>query len=228
MYDANLAFHSIDGPFVAFSIDIEMYYARLEPIVQIFNDSLQLQVIPNIDFWIQNKTKQRHDQRGFLDMARAFKAGIEKSYTIADLNSLLQHTMMATKRAMLEQMPEYNKHYWIETLDASKLESVGADNVRKNFDVLLKKLGEDGFYNYLCRLWKFAVAHRPDIVTIFEKLVARLGKLPAEPTLPATPELDNELYKKVVSTVFDKKIAPIKGVPVEIQKRLNLLNGRGA
>ncbi len=222
----DLTLHLIDGPFVAFSIDYILYIMRLEPILQLYDHNLKLQIVPNIDAWFQVQTQQRYSQRGFLDMVAAFRAGLEKSYSYNDLRALASYTTIVTKLAVIERLPDFKKHYWIEDLDPVQLESNLAPLVRDQFEQLRVKLGDDGFYNYLCRLWKFAIKYYPSLAPTFERLIGRLDRTPTEPHLPTTAELDQTLLKAVLTIVFERKTTAFKNVPLDIQERLDVINGR--
>ena len=224
----DIALHTTDGPYVAFSIDYDLYFMRLEPVPRVYDGDLKPQVIPNLDSWFQAKTHQRHSLQSFRDMVGAFAAGLARSYSVGDLSSLAATTALATKLALLDRMGEYGRYYWIEVLDPAKLETVWAENVRLKFDGLRARLGDDGFHNYLCRLWKFAVRHRPRAAAVFEKFIRRLGREPQDPVLPGTVELDGELVRSVLAQVLTRETPHYKGVPKPVQDRLEILNGRSS
>jgi hypothetical protein len=222
-----LVLHSVEGNFVAFNIDFDLWFMQLEPVPRILDSDLKPQLIPNLDSWFQAKTHQRYSLQSFKDIVAAFKLGLSKSYSAGDLRAVALRTAMVTKQAVMERMGEYGRHYWIEALDPVKLETVWAAKVREKFDELRAKLGDDGFHNYLCRLWKFATKHRPGLVVVFERFIKRLGREPQEPVLPQTDDLDAELCKAVLAVVLDRGIAAYRGVPEHVQQRLEILNGRG-
>lgn len=221
-----IVLHAIDGPYVAFNIDYDLYFMRLEPIPKVYNSDLKPQIISNLDSWFQAKTHQRYSFQSFKDIVGAFAAGLSKSYSLGDLNSLTETVVLATKMAILERMGEYGRYYWIEALDPAKLETVWAENVRTRFDELRGKLGDDGLHNYLCRLWKFASRHRPRVAPVFEKFIRRLGREPRDPVLPGTVELDKELVRSVLAQVLTKDTPVYRGVPKPVHDRLEILNGR--
>lgn len=222
----DLVLHSIDGPFVAFNIDHDLWFMRLTPIPKVYSEDLKPQLIPNLDSWFQAKTHQRYSLQTFKDAVAAFQAGLEKSYSTQDLKAVALKATIAAKAALMERMPEYGKHFWIEILDPVKLESVWAPQIREKFEELRAKLGDDEFHNYLCRLRKFAAKHRPGLAVVFERFITRLGRSPVEPRLPQTDDLDAELCRAVLATVLDRNIAAYKDVPAHVQERLEILNGR--
>lgn len=221
-----LVLHSIDGPFVAFNIDHELWFMRLEPIPRIYSEDLKPQQISNLDSWFQAKTHQQYSLQTFRYVVAAFRAGLAKSYSAKDLNEVAQRTTLVAKAAIMERMGEYSKHFWVEVLDPVKLETVWVPQIRNKFDELRGKLGDDGFHNYLCRLWKFASKHRPGLTIVFERFINRLGREPVEPRLPSTDDLDAELCRHVLATVFDRQVTSYRNVPSHVQERLEILNGR--
>ncbi len=221
----DLVLHTIDGPYIAFSIGFDLYFMQFDPIPRIFSEDLKPQIIPNLDSWFQAKTHQRHSLQSFKDVSAAFAAGLSKSYSVTDLRGVVAATVAATKTAFIERMGAYGKFYWVEMLDPAKLETVWADRVRQEFDKLKARLG-GGFYNYLCRLWKFSMRHRPLVAPVFEKFIARLGMEPQDPVLPETVELDSELTRHVLANVLGKGTPSFKGVPPHVHQRLEILNGR--
>lgn len=222
----DLVLHTINGRFIAFNIDFQLYFMQLEPVPKIYDEDLKPQLIPNLDSWFQAKTHQRYGFQSFTDIVAAFRAGLGKSYSAADLKALAAQTVIATKSALFERMPEYAKHFWIELLDPIQLETVYVAKVREKFDELRLKLGDDGFYNYLCRLWKFATKHRPGLAVVFERFIKRLGREPIDPQLPETSNLDHELCKAVLTTVMNRDMTMYRNVSPHIQERLEILNGR--
>lgn len=222
----DITLHSVEGRFVAFNLDFQLYFMQLEPIPKVYDEDLKPQLIPNLDSWIQAKTQQRHSFQSFKDMVTAFQIGLSKTYSARDLKDVAERATIAAKIAIMERMGEYGKHFWIEILDPVKLESVWVPKVREKFDELRKSLGDDEFYNYLCRLWKFAAKHRPGLVPVFARLIKRLGREPGDPHWPKTDELDADLVKAVLATVLDKGQGVYRGVPPHVQERLEILNGR--
>lgn len=224
--NVDLVIQHVLGNVVAFTIDLDAYFMTLQPVPRIFNYDLKPQLIPNIDNWFQAKTQQRYSHRGFLDMVTAFRCGLARSFSGDDLRIMAANSAIAAKTALLELLAEYRKHYWIELLDPAKLESVWAPQVREKFEELRSKLGDDEFHNYLCRLWKFSTQHRPGLAKVFERLINRLGKTPQEPKFPPTIELDDKLVKAVLTNVLDRAAGSFRGVPEQLQRRLEMLNGQ--
>lgn len=222
----DLVLHSIDGPFVAFNIDHDLWFMRLEPVPRIYSEELKPQLIPNLDSWFQAKTHQQYSLQTFKQVVAAFRAGLAKSYSARDLREVAERATLAAKVALLERMGEYGKHFWVEVLDPVKLETVWAAQIRSKFEELRAKLGDDEFHNYLCRLWKFASKHRPGLTVVFERFINRLGREPVEPRLPQTDDLDAELCRAVLATVLDRDTASYRNVPSHVQERLEILNGR--
>lgn len=222
-----LTLHSIEGPFVAFNIDLDLWFMQIDPIPRIYDSDLKPQIVPNFDSWFQARTHQRYSFQAFKDVVDAFRLGLSKSYSTRDFQDLVARTTVATKTALMERMGEYGRYYWIEVLDPVQLETVWVGKIRAKFDELRKKLGNDKFHNYLCRLMKFATKHRPGLVTVFEKFIQRLGRNPAEqPKFPQTDDLDAELCRVVMAAVLNRHLATYRGVPEHVQERLEVLNGR--
>lgn len=221
----DLVIQHVLGNVVAFTIDLDTYFMQLQPVPRIFNNDLKPQFIPNIDSWFQAKTQQRHSHRGFQDMVTAFQGGLARSFSGDDMRVVAANAVLTAKLAMIEQLAQYRKHFWIELLDPAKLDSVWAPKVREKFEELRSQLGDDDFHNYLCRMLKFATQHRPGLVKVFERLIERLGRVPQEPRYPATIELDEKLVKAVLTNVTDKGTGFYRGVPEQLQRRLEMLNG---
>jgi hypothetical protein len=210
------------GGVAAFSVGFDQFFYRSQPVPQLFDKNLQLQLVPNIDGWFQARTHQRHSYRGFLDMIAAFEAGLRHTYSLEDLQGICNRAALAAKSFILTQrMGDYGKLFWVEVLDPAKLDAHAA-TIREKFGHLTKTLGEDKFYNNLCRLWKFSTHHSPKMAGIFEKFIRRLGRVPEEPSYPTSDELDKELQKSVLMAVLERE-AVYKGVPREIQEKVGAL-----
>lgn len=222
----NLVFHAIDNGLVAFNIDLDLYFIKLEPVPKIYDENLKPQLIPNFDSWFQAKTHQRYSFRQFCDMIAAFQTGLEKSYSLGDLKEIVVESMKATKFALFEHMGEYGKRFWVEILDPNNLESGVIVKIRDNFDKLRQSMGDDKFYNLLCRLRKLAETNRPGLAVVFERLIRRMGKEPNNPKYPNSDDLDVEIAKTVLRVVLDKNKPMHKGISPHIQERLDVMNGR--
>lgn len=222
--NVELKIHHVQGPVIAFSLNFDLYFLRTHPVPQIFDANLTPHVIANIDNWFQAKTQQRYSYRGFLDMMGAFAEGLKHTYSGQDLEHICRHAALAAKNFVLtERLGDYSKLYWVEVLDPIKLETVHAPAVRDKFEHLRAKLGDEEFFNNLCRLWKFASRHRPGLAAVFERLIQRLGRLPQEPRYPTTDDLDKDLQRAVLVTVLERGAAVYKGVPADIQEKMGIL-----
>jgi hypothetical protein len=208
---------------IAFRVDLDFYYFRSLPIPQLFDADLTLQIIYNFDNWFQAKTHQRYSYRGFLDMAGAFADALNLTYSTDDINQLCGLAALAAKKFILTtKSSDYKKHYWVEMLNPVRLETVHADLVRSKFDEMRNKLGDDAFYNYLCRLWHLARAYRPTAAGIFERLICRLGRIPEEPRWPQTDALDKELVGAVLCLVC-KSLNIYKNTPPDVCRKVEVL-----
>lgn len=222
--NVDLKIHYVQGSVTAFSLNLDFYFLRTEPIPQIFDVGLTPQTVANIDSWFQAKTQQRYSYRGFLDMVGAFKDGLAHTYSRRDLEEICQKSALAAKSYVLtERMAEYGKHYWIEILNPVSLDTVHAQAIRDKFEHLRTKLGDDELFNNLCRLLKFAQRNRPGLVSVFERLIKRLGRIQQDPHYPETNDLDIDLQRAVLAIVLEKGIAAYKGIAIDIQTKIESL-----
>lgn len=213
----------VKGPVAAFLIDPQFYFYRSIPIPQIFSSDLVLQLIPNIDNWFQAQTHQRHSHRSFLDMASAFSDGLNHSYSLQDLEDICAQASATTKDLIvIKHLAAYNKIFWIEGLNPAKFEGY-VDNIRKKFEKLRSGLGDDAFFNQLCRLLEFSNNNCPRYSPILEQFIKRLGRVASLPAYPVSKELDDEIRKAVISKVLEKRRSVFKGVPAEIQEKVKFL-----
>jgi hypothetical protein len=216
--------HLVHNNIIAFSIDYDLYFLKTLPVPQLFNADLVQQIVYNFDSWFQAKTQQRYCYRGVLDMAEAFADGLKLSYGLDDLRALTAATAVAAKNYVLtDRMSDYRKHFWIEILDPAKLDTTVAVHLREKFDHLRSKLGDDAFYNNLCRLWRLASKLRPGAATVFEGLIRRLGRVPEEPVYPTTPDLDSDLVKSVLVLMLGRGVGLYKGIAPAIQDKVERL-----
>lgn len=208
---------------VAFTIDYDLYFYRMQPTPQLFDAELTPQIVYNFDTWFQAKTHQRYSLRGFTDMAEAFAAALQLTYSQEDLCGLGMDVAILTKQqTLVEQIKDYRKFYWIEILDPVKLDTKFAVLLRDKFDHFRSTLGDDQFYNNLCRFYHQAQLYNTTVAGVFERLIKRLDRIPAAPRYPATVELDNELMSVVRRQIF-AKFSPYKNVPEDIVAKLNKL-----
>lgn len=223
-----LDFHSACGQFVAFSVDGELYFAQVEPVFAIYDCNLNKQQIPNFDFWIQAKTHQRYSFQSFLDAISAFRSGLAASYSLIDLETLVAKTVMATRNHVLALMGRYQKVFWIEVLDPTKIESLWVPEIRAKFEYLRSKLGDNGLFDYLCRFWSFCRDHQPGSVAVFERLIARLGKQPQAPVYCPVDAVDNELAVGVIKSLNLPDFPLYKTVSADVNNKLRILNAEAS
>jgi hypothetical protein len=222
------AFHAAEGSVVAFSIDNQLFFVDFVPVIKMYDGDMKPLMVSNFDTWLQARTHQRYSLQSFQDAADAFRSGLAKTYSIGDLKDIAITSALAAKKSIMTMMGEYRKHFWVELLDPTKLDTDLASEIRDRFDEMRQRLGDDNFYNYLCRLWKLAINNRPKTAAIYERFIQRLGKEPSEPILPSTSSLDDELQKAVLPAVLTKVLGAYKGVPPHVQERVEIINGKHA
>jgi len=218
--------HHVHKSVIAFSIDFDFYFLRVNPVPQIFDINLTPHTIANIDSWFQAKTHQRYSYQGFLDMAGAFMDGLKHTYSGYDLEQVCERAATATKHFILtEKLSDYMKAYWIEAIDRVKLERIYVKIIRDKFEKLRIKLGDDELFNNLCRFYKNAYNNYPKLAPIFDKFIKRLNRSLQDPHYPETVDLDNSMHKFVyIMTLGHGSIPEYKNVSLEIQNKMKLLD----
>jgi len=188
----------------------------------LYDERLHRQTVPNLDSWFQAKTGHRYSYRTVCDMAVAFATGLNCSYRAQDVVRICTQACRQTIKHVFETeiAGEYRRNYWIEMLDPSKL-PIQAQSIRENFDRLREKLGDEVFYNHLCRLWKVCSLQNPSEAAVFERLIARMGRTAIDPHYPEVPETDQLLCQRVVGGLLRSDIPPYQNVPVDIMRNVD-------
>lgn len=195
----------VEDDVTVFEVNGNLFYFRDSPnMPELFDHQLSKMVVPNFDSWIQAQTNQQHSLHNLRDMSVAFRAGFECGVSENDARDLVINAITETKRLIFhtDLATGYSRAYFIELIDLPKVEEVHVKSIVVNFDKLLKKCGKDRFYNYLCRFWQVCNYSLPNVATVFENFIKRLGLQPSSPQYPETPALDNELTERVGQIVF--------------------------
>lgn len=216
------------GETIAFTINTDLYYLKTGPdYPQLFNSDLVLQIVPNIDVWLQANTQQRYSFRSICDMAEAFRCGLETAYTKQDMRIYAEMAIQAARDLLFqsERVSDYARLFWIEVMDPTRLEGSYARVLRENFDKIRTKLGDDRLYNHLCRMWRLCNFRRPSEAAVFERLIRRLGKLPQESRYPVTAELDGALKHDALLKIWGRRLPQYKTVSDAIIEKVQALQG---
>lgn len=215
---------------IAFSVGTELFYLKTGPdYPQIFDSNLNLQITSNVDIWIQTRTGQRYSYRGLCDMALAFRCGLETAYTKQDMRQMCESAIQAARDLLFqsERVSDYARTFWIELIDPARLEGHYATVLRDKFETLRENLGDDKFYNHLCRMWRLCNFRRPGEAAVFERLIRRLGRVPQEPQYPVTAKLDEELKRDALTKIWGRQLPHYKAIPDEIVERVHALHSGG-
>jgi hypothetical protein len=205
---------------VAFELNGEIWYLRIGPgIPSLYDNCGRKQVVPNLDSWFQSKTGHRHSYQSICDMATAFATAIHYSYRVEDIVGICVAACRTTVSEIFKTdfANDYRRLFWVEFLDPARLPTQ-AKTIRNNFDTLRDKLGDDNFYNYLCRLWKVCHYQDPSEAAVFEKLIKRMGKYPVDPSYPDSKELDDKLCRHIIGKLLRKDMPQFPNLPKEIIK----------
>lgn len=208
---------------VAFELNGEIWYLRMGPgIPRIYDSDCRRQVIPNLDSWFQSKTGHRYSYQSICDMAAAFATAMRHAYHAEDIAGICVAACRATVSEIFRTdfANDYRRLFWIEFLDPTRLPTQ-AKAIRDNFDSLRKKLGDDDFYNYLCRLWKVCHHRDPSEAAVFEKLIKRMDRYPTDPEYPDSQGLDDKLCRHIISKLLRKDMPQFPNLPEQIIKNTN-------
>ena len=188
----------VEGETVAFIINNQLFYLRQGPgVPQIFDENLKAQIIPNIDNWFQAKTQQRYSYKSVCDMAAAFAAGLQHSYTNDDLVWVIKRVVNATVKTIFQtdHAREFSRAYWVELMDPGKLLKL-VEYIRSDFSSFSERYEPEELYNVLCRLWQFSNFYAPSESAIFETMIrTHLKRVPQSPRYPDTSNTDQEIEK---------------------------------
>lgn len=177
---------------------------------ELYNDKLERQHC-DIDVWVGGQTRGPYTYNSIIELADAFRSGLNVAYTKHDIESLVRSICISTISLIFRQgySAKYASQYWVELATPKDFLSF-VTKVREEFDVLRARLGDDKLYNYLCRLHQASVTASPSETAIFEKMIARLDRAPGTPTYPNTDQLDNAIADEVSTYVGTFK--DVKGV----------------
>lgn len=185
---------------VVFQIGSNIYYLRDRTnLPELYDNQLRKQVTVNLDHWLQAQTQQRHSLQGLRDMAAAFRRGFQCNMSREQIRELLAEAIIETRKQIFltDLAADFSRIYFIETVDPTKIETQYIPSIRNNFSRLIENCGEDELYNYLCRFWRSCTNHSLGSTGVFESLIHKLNRQPAEPKYPDTSTLDEALIQKV-------------------------------
>lgn len=180
----------------AFQIGAEVYFIRYRNgIYEIYDAVLNQQIIPNIDYWIQNKTQQRSSLHHLIDMCSSYYEGVKATLDIKDIDKIIDDVIYKTIQAINKKgfLYEYSNVYWVEILNSQQIEDI-LEKIRDNHDKL--KPDDFGLKELLNRIL-LVCRYRDDHLTDICKLLMNKLGINEASYEPDTKETDKEVATQV-------------------------------
>lgn len=214
----------VAGETICFQIDHDTYFLKTEGIACLYDNKGKKLNITNIDYWISNRTKKQYSYKYLIDMAIAFKMGMEIGYKHEDVIDLIRKSVKMTINEIMRKgnLHQYSLLYWIEILGEKKIEKY-LEYIRKNIEDVKKNIGINILTNNLLRFYKVALYRQSKCLHVVEEIIERIDEEIVEPIYPESREIDNVIIE-AVSSLFDKDSGTtIKAIDevIRIAKKLN-------
>jgi hypothetical protein len=207
----------VNGGAVAFTLNGELYYLKTGPdLPQLFDSNLRRLHIPNMDNWLQAQSQQRYSYRGLQDMMKAFAAGLKHSYVGRDFIAVCRHIFDTCRDAILKSAhtPYFARTYRLELLEPKAIRAL-IKKLSNEFSDYRQNLGEERFFNYLCRIWQVCQLRDETSIVVVEKLIGRLERVPQEPVYKDSE--DEEAARiMAVNKVITSEVPRFKGIEPKI------------
>ena len=162
--------------------------------------------ITNIDNWILAITKQRYSLRALKDIITAYVEGMNSAYSESDIKDIINRSIELTIKRLARgnELDTLNKMYWVESASAATISRL-IERFRKEFDDFKNKLGEDGFFNLLCRVHKNCLMKQLDGDEVCAGLASRLGRSICDPKYPSIDNILDLVKNDVIRIVLSDK-----------------------
>lgn len=211
-----------NGKTAAFTVASKLFYIKVGPdLPELYDHDLKRQIVPNIDYWFQAKTQQRYSFRGVCDMVEAFNDGVAYGYQKDDFLKLsalvFDQTIAYIFRTNCAR--SFARSYWIELMEERQIRGF-ISKIADGFDDYRRKYGDEKFYNYLCRLWKFCNFYVSSETATVERFISRLGKTPVEPHYPVVP-IEEEIKAQIIRNDLTSKIDRDKNIGQDIRNNVD-------
>lgn len=203
---------------VAVSINNEIYYIRHgHDFPLVYNKDLRKLNIPNIDNWLQAQTQQRYSYRGVLDMAEAYKCGLQFSYNEDRIISLLKKYYVIIRNIIFNSShnQKYIDNYKIEIMNNKQLENMTQD-VNNKYDQYVEKFGIPKLQAYLNRIYS-CLKNRNINTQIIELLIKRTG---INPKLEIVQFDDQEIIQHTIEKCVNLGIIQCLNIDESIIKNM--------
>lgn len=192
----------------AISIGPDVYYIYFGPgLPKIIDANMKPLVLSNIDNWIIAKTRHRYSLRSLQDMVESYLEGARSAYSEDDVRSLIARcTDLTIKRlCRSELLDDVNKLYWVESASAISIQNL-IGNMRADFDKYKSNLGEDAFYNILCRMYKTCNLRQFDGADSIAALASRLGRSINDPKYPSLDDITSKILQDIISLTTSEQL----------------------
>lgn len=189
---------------MAVKLDNVLYYMSLQDgLPRVYDNTGRQLIIPNVDSWIQAKTRQRYSITSLRDMCAAFQAGMLSSYVKTEVLAVVEY---AVKHAIDEIMHrgmiyDYSLLYWIEVQGTDKLESY-LKTISNKLDVIVQRVGRQKLINELKRINRVCVLRQSSARYVCEKLLERLNIDSNDPIFPKSDAIDAKVMQNAINEVL--------------------------
>lgn len=188
----------------AIEIDDEIYYLYFGPgLPKIFDKSMRLLNISNIDNWISARTKQRYSMRSLKDIMQAYVEGANSAYSKQEVKDIIISCIELTIKRLCRSsaLDKLNKLYWIESSSAATIDKL-ISKISIDFEKFRSRMGDDAIFNILCRLYKTCHMRGLDGADVCATIATRLDRSINDPVYPSVDEIKKEISPDILLALF--------------------------
>jgi ATP-dependent exoDNAse (exonuclease V) beta subunit len=178
----------------AIRLNGELYYIHLDVYMpEIFDENCNKLTISNIDTWVNNKTRQKHNYPQIIELCKAYHKGYVASLANRDPDKFLESLVQKIVKTLFtsELASKYVNEYWIECTTSNKIGTRLIAPIIKKYDFLKQKLSIEVLEDYVNRIRKIANSNTEShsVTKMFTILKFKVK----EPNYPNTSDLDHKL-----------------------------------
>lgn len=193
----------------AVDINDEVYHLYFGPgLPKVFDGSMRVLNISNIDNWISAKTQQRYSMRSLKDIMLAYAEGAKSAYSRHDVKEIILACIDLTVKRLSRSraLDALNRIYWIESSSAATIDRL-VSKIRLDLDKFRENMGEDSLFNILCRIYKTCHLRGIEGADVCEAMASRLGRSMTDPIYPSIEEIKKEITGDILLAIMEESDA---------------------
>lgn len=179
--------------------------------------------VPNVDYWLNNKTGKQYSYRMVIDMAAAFRAGTKISYRQEEVFGIIDVVVKNTIKEITRKhfLYEYALSFWIEALGEEDIEKK-LIAIRDNFQKIKESISKSKLKNELLRFYKASIYRQSKSIGICEEIITHNNMTIEDPVYPETNSIDEEIMNNIKECIA-QEVPKLRGMSDHLADRIEYI-----